>query len=422
MRGIARGSLVLLLVVVAWNSAVSAQEFPQVLPDDRRDLSARPYQRLTLDTTVFGGGGQDLRGDDRDWYGPASGLSSNLAFAVQRARRNIDVGLATALMHQPTRAPGSFWDHVNRAYMGGVRMASRVGRRSNLTLMQSVSFAPATMAGLFPTTVTDFRGIEFLDRATSVDNRLGADASGTFDHPLGRQAATRLLIEAGARGSRYSSDLSSARWTGGGGVTHQLREGFGLLFRYTATHSSTWGPRASNGTRLHQLNAGANVSTSLTRGLSVGASSGSAILEHAGQTSVRGTGEGRIRQELGGTWSIQAAGGHSVGYLDGVDVPLAATALAVNLRGSFARALQLSMHVTGSRGRSADGSAGRYRAFTASAGAQYVFASALVGHVEYIRFLHEFEGILLPASVLSGSKRHSVRGGIQFRFPLWTNF
>jgi hypothetical protein len=80
------------------------------------------------------------------------------------------------------------------------------------------------------------------------------------------------------------------------------------------------------------------------------------------------------------------------------------------------------MHVTGSRGRSADGSAGRYRAFTASAGAQYVFASALVGHVEYIRFLHEFEGILLPASVLSGSKRHSVRGGIQFRFPLWTNF
>jgi hypothetical protein len=174
-------------------------------------------------------------------------------------------------------------------------------------------------------------------------------------------------------------------------------------------------------TEGHDVDIGVDYGRALTlsRRARISFSTGTSIIQTAGERFYRAVGAANFTYQISRTWTAAATYNRGLGFVGRFADPFFSDNVAAGLEGFLGRRVRLSFSGAYSSGEIAFGSdADAFGTSTADATAQYAFTEYLAAYVQYLFFRYDFpESLGFPGG--SGPvNRNGVRGGLSLVLPI----
>jgi hypothetical protein len=210
----------------------------------------------------------------------------------------------------------------------------------------------------------------------------------------------------------------------GGGYTHRLTQHATFRANYQHAVARFDVNSAEAATVMDDLDIGVayNRPISRTRRTTIGFSVGSAAVQSAGNRAQRAVGDATLNHQMGRTWNANITYQRGVRLVQGLDGPVFAGSVAVNLHGSLSRRLDVHANAAYTNGelgivttRTND-----FDTYTASARLRYALTRLLAVYGEYVAYQYVFsDSANLPVGFPNNVHRAGIRAGLTMWVPLY---
>jgi hypothetical protein len=399
---------------------------------------------LTADMMGLGSYEENLSGGGGGVSGPAIGggfsdprvrgtaglFSANLHYGYGRAGRFIEAG-SNGYVH-------SFRGLDVRPMYGGsldVRAGSSLGRIVSISAGASAQYQPTFMLtsdpvvpigppgdAIAPSDPTN--GVAELQSRNGAVNSMLEFAwnprhrtSSSFGYQVVRMNGLETTTN-----SRGHGELVSHYWG--------VRRTVALQMNYQHSHQSVESltePERPTDSHIGRLNLEWHKRLSRTRALSLGVGSGAmqistvSVFDDQPFDYVAPSFSGRVRVDLGRTWSVSADASRDVTVLEGVTRQSFLTDVGTLwVGGNIGQSWVVALNGSFSHGNPHEGEDGSMESTMAVAQLQYVFATCCTLVSTYSRYTHFLRGLVnLAPGFPSRVERHSVRVGMTLSLPLY---
>jgi hypothetical protein len=368
-------------------------------------------------------------------YYTAATASLGYGFRTQKIQVGVNVGLDAR--HYPEQ-------HELRTVnqFAGVGFNANFARRTVLSVNQNLNYTPAYFGGLFPALPNSEPGFVDMhdgDYAVSDENALSTATIANVSHGLTRTGT--LSFTSSYRQTRFGSasgydDLRS--YSVGGRFQQRLTRYTALRLGYAYRQGDYNLLSSRNDVTVHDVDLGVDYARglSMTRNTQLDFGIGSTVIKQpetgfSGRLGYHVLGNVGLNHQLSRTWRTRVAFNRGVNFVDGLPEPLFSNGLTATASGFVNRRIDMSIegaYTSGFVGSSSSPEGGigtpssvdnDVTAYTATARAHIALSRILASTVEYVFYRYELgRDIVLPSSVPTDPRRHSVRAGLTLWLPL----
>lgn len=430
-----RALLVIALFTLAWTATASAQTSRPERP--YRGLfrggegASNPERRLSLNVLVGGGYDDNVLADTGGSVGGAATISqlrgmfgrvgADLGYGLDKERVTFGASVATDSRYFPELDNKYYGSHS-----GSVGVSGLLGRRTRLTVNQTVSYQPFLTLDLFPTFSDGLVGVaqpasqdqsapfeDYTNYLTSIDLRHSVSRRGVLEFGYGHEF------------SNFTNDSSDLRvHRANGRYTHEVARGLGVKMGYAYSEGEYFDADEPRTVPGHVLDVGIDYSRALSfsRHTTLSFSTGSTALRDADATRYGVIGDVRLNREIGRSWNTSMAYSRQASFVRTFNQPFFADAVAAEIGGLVNRRVQLAFNGSaafGAVGINAGANSG-YESYAATSLLTVALTRNLAITASYDYYKHNFEsGVVMPDGLASDAERQSAQIVLRMWVPLY---
>ena len=429
---VAAAWIVATLVATGLASAQTGEVQPADVRRPFRGLFGGPApstgQTLDLTGSIYGAYDDNLLADQgvatssndqpSGWY---AGVEAGLVYAKHRQGYNFGAEGNASINRYPKQ------DRTLGAYRAAVNFDTELSRRTDLSVGETLVYAPEFRTGLF-VSPTDPGAFE--DPFQTLDPGLGLFNAQSYRTSTNVGVIHRLRDRSSLTGY-YSLDTATydtrefnyiAQAAGGRyqrGLTRNLSLRLGYSYgggRYPNATSTVLDRRG-----VHNIDAGVDYgrALSVSRRTHFSFTTGSAfyyIGAPAGGVETLNyalLGSASLNHEMGRTWTASVAYRRSVDFHEGFAEPFLAQSASANLGGLFSRRLSFRSTVSYTLGEVGSGPSNDFDSTNADAGLQYALTRHLAAYASYVYYRYNVPpGLAIDPRFPTALTRNGVRVGL----------
>ena len=397
------------------------------VPDPEQLLTVEGATGTGYDTNVLfdQGGGQSVSSPRAAVASFYASFGGGLRYQLNKTKVQLGASESTS-----ARYYSDVEDQFVAAHSGNVSLAWQPGRRTNLTLGQSISYQPFLRLFAAPPLFDSPLGQvspPSLDIGVTSQPSTAYASDISVTQNLSKRASLSFSTSytrnnyGGATGElAQSGDLTAA--TVGGRFSYAIGRGLSARAGYGFTDASYAGPFPD--VRGHNLDVGVDFarSLSLSRRTTLTFGTGTSAYVYLDQTFYRFLGNARLVREIGRTWNAGIGYNRNVEFLAAFAQPVQSDNFNVGVGGLINHRLSFSAAATafiGSVGFS--GQANGYDTYTATTSITLSLTRHLGLNAGYSYYRYAFDENALPIRLVglpSETNRHSVYASMAVWAPL----
>jgi hypothetical protein len=348
-------------------------------------------------------------------------VNADLGYTYYTERVNFGASVATDSRYFP-ELDSSYYG----AHSASVGVSGPVGRRTNVSANQTVSYQPFLMLGLFP---------ELTNNVVAVAEPAAQEQSAPFEDYTDYRTAVDLRHKVSRRGeievgyshqfSNFSTDVRDLRiHRASGRYLHEVSRGLGLRLGYGYSAGEYFDFEETRTVEGHIIDVGVDYSRALSvsRRTTLSFVTGSAAFKDEDATRYQINADVRLNREIGRTWNATAAYTRSAAFVHSFSQPFFSDSVGAELSGLVTRRTEFVINASGSLGEVGFQSTGDngYESYSATSQLTFALTRNLALTASYAYYLYTFEsGVDLPIGLARDVERQNVQLALRTWIPLY---